>query len=160
MLRSLDSEDALKGGKPIGELEWIGVECTIDHFVEDDSEGPDVAFLGVVVVVDGFGGHVEGGADVEVLEDLFILDIVVLADSEAEVGEFEDSLGDEDVGGLDISVEDVWGVGVGMFILWSWRAFMPLTICVRMLRAWSSERRWLWWMKSARSPLSQNSVMM
>ena len=38
------------------------------EFVDEDAKGPDIGFGSVDVVDEAFGGHVDGGADVDVLE--------------------------------------------------------------------------------------------
>ena len=75
------------------------------HFVEDAAEGPEVGAVAVGLVVADLGGEVEGGADAGdgggVLEYL----------GDAEVADFEGVvLGEEDVGGLEVPVEDVLGM--------------------------------------------------
>ncbi len=43
-------------------LVFVGADAE-EHFVEDDSEGPDVGFYVVWVAFEDFGGHVNGGAN-------------------------------------------------------------------------------------------------
>jgi hypothetical protein len=40
----------------------------VEKLVDEDAKGPDIGFGPVYVVDEAFGGHVDGGADVYVLE--------------------------------------------------------------------------------------------
>jgi hypothetical protein len=75
-----------------------------EHFEEDDSECPDIRFEGVLVASERLRGHVEGRADVVLVgfEGLRGLD------GEPEICDLELlCVGDEDVGRLEVAVDDI-----------------------------------------------------
>jgi len=76
-----------------------------EHLEEDDAQGPDVGFEGVLVPFEGLGGHVEGRAHVVLIG----LEGVCGFDGESEVGYFELlGVGDEDIGRFEVSVDDIF----------------------------------------------------
>ena len=91
---------------PRGPLVHEGVVAVVDE-VEEAAGRPDVALEGVLLVLELFGRGVDGRALVEGevvdLADLGVVD----ATSAAEVGHLDHhALGDEDVLGLEVAVED------------------------------------------------------
>lgn len=70
--------------------------------IEYDSDGPDVAADGVVVFLEGFGGHVDWTAHVVVFVGVEVGD----GDGEPKVSVFVYSIFVEDVGRFDVSVHE------------------------------------------------------
>lgn len=78
---------------------------TEQHLEEDDPDGPDVMFGGVLVrvVLQELGGHVQGRTYATLTAYLFGLVADVLG--EPEVSYFEGITIDEDVGRFEVSVD-------------------------------------------------------
>ncbi len=84
------------------------------HLVEDDAEGPDVGAGVDVLAAELFGRHVGDGADGPALAGQAGLSRDL---GQPEVGHPGDAfLGDEDVGRLDVPVDDAVGVGGGQAV--------------------------------------------
>lgn len=99
----------LGGEVSIGEGGFAG-----EHLVPGAAEGIDVAFgIGGFAVLGLFGGHVIDGADGHSGACDPAFEGVLDGACESEVGEFDDAFaGDEDVGGLDVAMDDPVAVGV------------------------------------------------
>lgn len=72
--------------------------------VQEDPESKGISFAGVEVVTEGFRGHIQGAANNIVLFDLLVS---VKLDRKPEVADLKDPVIEEDVGWLDVSVDDV-----------------------------------------------------
>jgi len=83
-----------------------------EEFVENDADGKDVrGFSDRCLVVNDFRGSVAGGAEDDVI--VYLLSTAVMT-GEAEVANFGVGIGvHEDVGRLDVPVDDVVLVGLG-----------------------------------------------
>ena len=75
---------------------------SVEHFVEDDADGPNIGLVGVDLAVEDFGGHVDGGAQ-HGFRHLGFLETF----AEAEITNFEDAIVEEDVIGLEVPMHDV-----------------------------------------------------
>ena len=75
---------------------------TSQHFIEDDSDGPDIALWAVLVVIKSFKRHVDGGAYIVigVFPDIWV------ADGKAEIGNLDFPFIEENVGRFKISVNN------------------------------------------------------
>ena len=72
-------------------------------FEEDDSNGPDICFVRILIPSQRFRSHVQRGSDVI----LAGLGDFIGADAEAEVCDFEEPvLRDEEIGRLEIAMDD------------------------------------------------------
>lgn len=78
-----------------------------EHFVVDDSEGPDVSFGVVEFSSQEFGTHVEGGAE-PLVEDFVVAGVEFACEAQV----YEKGLVlvvDDDVGGFEVSVDYLFG---------------------------------------------------
>ena len=73
-----------------------------EHFVVNDSQGPNVAFEAVFVIIQSFGRHVDWAADI-VRGILFRIGVF---HGEPKIGDFDLLVFEEYVGRLEISVDD------------------------------------------------------
>ena len=92
---------------PLAQLEYIaGLEGRreLGELVYNAAQTPYIDFLVVLHLLDELGAHVVGGAHMGLQESLFVLEF----SGEAEVSEFDIFvLVQEDVGGLDVSVDNL-----------------------------------------------------
>ena len=71
------------------------------HLVEDDAEGEDVRFAGVLVGPQGLGGHVERSAHIKLIEK----ELGLAGGGEAEVADLPGVAVPHNVGGLQVAVK-------------------------------------------------------
>ena len=73
-----------------------------EHLVEDDPDGPDIAFVAVQIIVQGLQGHIHRRANIIIA----ILLEIAAADGESEISDLGSDVGEEDIGGLEVAVDD------------------------------------------------------
>lgn len=77
----------------------------VEHLVEDDSHGPDVTLGRVGAAVEDFWAHVHGTAH-QRLVDLVQLRALLVVLGEPEICDLVGLILDEDVGGLEVAMDD------------------------------------------------------
>jgi hypothetical protein len=77
----------------------------VEHLIEDDSHGPDITFSGVGASVEYFRTHVHRTSH-ERLVDLIEFRPLLIVFGKTKIGNFVCLVLDEDVGGLEISMND------------------------------------------------------
>lgn len=88
--------------KPGDATFFEGTEA-VDHFIEHNTQGPDIRFDGVNFAFEDFGSHVDGWSE-HGLSEVFG---VFHGFAEAKISEFDDSIVKEDIAGFDVTVHDI-----------------------------------------------------
>ena len=73
------------------------------HLIKDDSQRPNICFIGVDLAFENFRGHVDGGAEHGFSH--FVRRSEVFA--EAEISEFDDAVVEENIVGLKVPMHDI-----------------------------------------------------
>lgn len=78
-------------------------DCSVDKFIEDNTEWPDIAFGRVVFLIEYLGGHVDGAAHASFVSDSGVLDYF----GKTEVTNFKIAIIYENIGRLEVAVDGV-----------------------------------------------------